>query len=92
MGLKKASSKYACMWCKVDQKVRYGLLYIIEKIKLILHRWDTGVVDSQYTITNRRTLQSLIDDYETKEYGCKHLPLLNIEIDHIIPDELHLLL
>jgi len=92
MGLKKASSKYACMWCKVDQKDRYGLLYIIEKIKLILHRWDTGVVDSQYTITNRRTLQSLIDDYETKEYGCKHLPLLNIEIDHIIPDELHLLL
>jgi len=72
-----------------DQKDRY---VHYSKIKCILHKWDTAVVDSQYTITNRRTLQPLIDDCETKEYGCKHLLLLNIEIDHIIPDELHLLL
>jgi len=44
-------------------------------------------------ITNRRTLQSLYDDYRNEQqYSCKHLPLINIETDHIIPDELHLLL
>ena len=31
-------------------------------------------------------------DYKTKEFSCKQPPLLEIETDHIIPDELHLLL
>ncbi|XP_065903646.1 uncharacterized protein [Dysidea avara] len=76
MGLKKASSQYACVWCKVDQK----------------DRWDTGIEDTEYLVTNRRTLESLYEDYREKQYSCKHLPLVHIETDHIIPDELHLLL
>jgi len=59
---------------------------------LILHRWDTSVNDSTYLITRQRTLKSLFTDYKNKEYCCKHIPLLHIETDHIIPDELHLLL
>ena len=44
-------------------------------------------------ITQRRTLQSFYDNYnDNNNKGCKHLPLLNIDPDHIIPDELHLLL
>lgn len=45
-----------------------------------------------YLETNRRTLDSILTDYKTKEFSCKQPPLLEIETDHIIPDELHLLL
>ncbi|XP_065887713.1 uncharacterized protein [Dysidea avara] len=76
MGLKQASCKYACVWCKVEDS----------------NRWDTDVNDSMYLVKKRRTLKSLYNDYEKKQYCCKRLPLLQIELDHVIPDELHLLL
>ena len=47
----------------------------------------------RYIIVKRRTLQSFYDNYnDNNNKGCKYLPLLNIDPDHIIPDELHLLL
>ena len=50
------------------------------------------VPDKEYLISKQRTLESLHNDYKEKAYCCKRLPLLDIETDHIIPDELHLLL
>ena len=64
----------------------------MKKYKFIKVRWDTDVNDSEYLITKKRTLQSIFDDHQQNEYCCKNLPLLYIETDHIIPDELHILL
>ena len=55
--------------------------------------WDIDIPDEEWLITQRRTLQSFYDNYnDNNNKGCKYLPLLNIDPDHIIPDELHLLL
>lgn len=55
-----------------------------------MHRWDTGVQDSDYLTTKRRDTK---DNQEKRSaFVNMHLPLLNIEIDHIISDELQLLL
>ena len=40
----------------------------------------------------KRTLVSLYEDTENDRNGCKNYPLIDIEPDNIIPDELHLLL
>ena len=55
-------------------------------------RWDSNVADSVYLEKEKRTLDSILEDSKTKEFTCKYPPLLEIETDHIIPDELHLLL
>jgi len=51
-----------------------------------------GVDDSVYLVTKRRTLKSLFEDSSKNQYCCQKPPLINIETDHIITDELHLLL
>ena len=91
MGLKKANSTHACVWCKVDKPNRY-MRDKSKKITKVFCRWDTDVNDSEYLVTRKRTLQSILDDHQRKEYCCQNPPLLNIETDHIIPDELHILL
>jgi len=50
------------------------------------------VQDSEYLIRCKRTLDNIIKDHSKKKYSCKHLPLIQIEPDYVIPDELHLLL
>lgn len=40
----------------------------------------------------KRTLQSIKVNAQTEKLGCKYAPLLNLEPDDIICDELHLLL
>ena len=60
-----------------------------------MHRWDVDVPESEYLDIRkcRRTLDSFYDNYKNHQgKGCKHLPLLKIDLDNIIPDELHLLL
>ena len=60
-----------------------------------MHRWDVDVPESEYLDIRkcRRTLDSFYDNYKNhQDKGCKHLPLLKIDPDNIIPDELHLLL
>ena len=49
-------------------------------------------MDSEYLITQKRTLESFYTNYKKTCNGCKHPPLLKLEPDRIIPDELHLLL
>lgn len=77
MGLSNATSKYACLWCLVPDDMRHDVSKPIEF-------WNEG--------PNRRTLEKMREWAIQEKYSCKDLPLMNIEPDHIIPDELHLLL
>lgn len=84
LGLKSATAHYACAWCKIHKD----------------ERWKVGPNFSQYNKNPKcRTLkeiQSMCKQKPTKQnhynYGCEHEPLLNIELDHVVVDELHLML
>ena len=80
MGLKSATSNYACVWCKVHKD----------------HRWDTSVPLHHYESSNlERTIKQISELAKKKgekNYCCEHTPLVTIELDHVILDELHLLL
>ena len=90
MGLKKSTAMYACVWCKVEDTKRYSYTHMHRsKGNGNFYRWDTDVQDSEYLIRCKRTLDNIIKDHSKKKYSCKHLPLIQIEPDHIVPDELH---
>lgn len=79
MGLKGATSLYACLWCKIHKD----------------KRWET---DKHFHHFNSPPMMRTL--LEIKElvkkgkgdYCCVKVPLLNIDLDHVIVDELHLLL
>lgn len=48
--------------------------------------------DKVYLRTKKRTLASLYADQRKNQYCCKRVPLLKLDLDHVVPDELHLLL
>ena len=79
MGLKGATSLYACLWC------------IIHKDR----RWET---DKHFLYFNTppmmRTLKKIKDLVKEGkgDYCCVKEPLLDIDLDHVVVDELHLLL
>ena len=78
MGLSGATSDYACLWCKVHK----------------LHRWDTTKPLDHFNAGDlKRTLQEIKDLHNTtKKFSCKNRPLLEIDLDHVILDELHLMM
>ena len=61
-------------------------------------RWDMSVDEEVYCQEKSRSLSSLKSDSQksrrhcSKHLGCIHPPLLNIELDNIVVDELHLML
>ena len=79
LGLKGATSNYACIWCKVHKS----------------ERWN---VNSEYTSYNStplcRSLQEIKEmcQKKTDNYCCFSEPLLDISLDHVVIDELHLML
>ena len=78
MGLKVATSLYACLWCKVHKD----------------KRWETNQHFSHFnTPTMMRTLSEIKELVKEGkgDFCCAKEPLLNIELDHFIVDELHLL-
>ena len=79
LGLKSATSNYACAWCKVHKTERWNVNFDI---------------DHYNSPPLKRTLQEVKDMSKSTHdnYCCSKYPLLNIELDHIIVDELHLLL
>lgn len=79
MGLSGATSNHACLWCKVHKDERWNMSYNIQYFN---------------SPEMKRDLKDLRESAEKKSgnYCCVNPPLLNIELDHIIPDELHLLL
>ena len=78
MGLTGATSDYACLWCKLHK----------------LQRWDMSKPLEYYNEGDlKRTLQQLKDLYNSsKAFSCKNKPLFDIELDHVILDELHLMM
>lgn len=80
-GLSGATSHYACAWCKVHKDERWNMQYDLEY-------YNSSEL--------KRTLQDLRESGAKKKskqnYCCVNPPMLNIELDHVIPDELHLLL
>jgi hypothetical protein len=80
LGLSGATSNYACSWCKVHKDEIWNMKYDLE----------------YYSCSKlKRTLEDLKKSAtkSSKESYCSvKTPLLNIELDHVIPDELHLLL
>ena len=81
MGLKGATSHYACVWCKTHKD----------------NRWDTKF-DIQYYQSPelKRTLEEMtqlaLKKKQENKYCCERVTLHHIELDHVILDELHLLL
>ena len=79
LGLKGATSNYACAWCKI-------------------HKTDRWKINNDYNSYNTpplgRTLEEIWEmSQKSKEnYCCDKQPLLNIPLDHIVVDELHLML
>ena len=81
MGLKGATSHYACVWCKIHKD----------------KRWDTSLNLEHYqSPALKRSLQEMIElagkKKQENKYCCDHEPLIHIELDHVVLDELHLLL
>ena len=81
MGMKGATSIYACLWCKIAKDLRWKM--------------DFGL-DHYNTPPLLRTLEEMTKMSQKKgtqeKYSCQHEPLLKVELDHVVLDELHLLL
>jgi len=77
MGLKGATSHYTCVWHKDN-------------------RWDTSFPLHHSESSNpKRTIKEISELAKKKgkqNYHCEYTPVVTIELDHVILDELHLLL
>lgn len=79
LGMKSATSDYACCWCKVFKD----------------NRWDMSFNQTYYNSTPlKRNLEEIRSMAGKKKdhFSCEWEPLLNIDLDHVVLDELHLLL
>ena len=78
LGLNSSIATYACPWCKVAKEDRGNI---------------TFPLDHYHTNELRRSvseIRTLAASASKQKYGVKHAPLLEIEVDHFVPDELHL--
>ena len=96
LGLNEAHSIYACAWCKISNNERLvytttSLLYKVVIILSIVYRWKTSTPFN----TNCRSIsemQRIVSSKTKPNYGCIKMPLLELDLEHVIPDELHMLL
>ena len=77
LGLSGATANYACPWCLVHKDDRADISRDME----FYEREEM-----------RRTTSKMNSDAENKKFGSKHRPLINLEPNKIVPDELHLFL
>ena len=77
MGLSSATSTHACLWCLIHK----------------LDRWDTSKPIEHYqSVEMKRTLAHIKSMLPLKKFSVINQPLFNIELDHVILDELHLMM
>ena len=77
MGLRGATSDYSCLWCKIYR----------------LQRWDmTKDLDYYNTGELSRSIQEPNEYHAKNKFCCFQPPLFSIDLDHVILDELHLML
>ncbi|CAC5411399.1 unnamed protein product [Mytilus coruscus] len=77
LGLCGATGEYAFPWCKVDKEGRSDL---------------TRPWDYYHNPSIGRNIEDMLDGNLKKSFGCKHMPLLSLPVNHYVPDELHLML
>ena len=78
--MKAATSNFACVWCKIHKD----------------NRWEMDKdLDYYNSVPMKRALQEVINMALKKraqdKFSCDHKPLINIDLDHVVLDELHLL-
>uniref|UniRef100_A0A1X7V217 Uncharacterized protein n=1 Tax=Amphimedon queenslandica TaxID=400682 RepID=A0A1X7V217_AMPQE len=76
LGFNAANANYSCIYCTIKKDKRF----------------DTTVPSEEYQIRQARTLSSITACAETRLLGVIHPPLLRIEMDQVVIDELHLML
>ena len=79
MGLQNATSNHSCIWCKIHRESRWDMSYNLSHYK---------------EAPLKRTLDEIMTmaGKGKNNYCCVNQPLIEIDLDHIIVDELHLLL
>lgn len=77
MGLNGSTANFACPWCTVSKEERCDI---------------SKDADHYESDQLRRTLKRMTSDSATNKFGSKHEPLIQIEPNRIVPDELHLLM
>ena len=79
LGLNAANSKYSCLCCKIDKYCR----------------GDMSKDENYYSSEKmKRTLHGMkiLHSKKSNDFGCIHPPLLNIDLNHVVVDKLHLLM
>ncbi|CAB4013607.1 Hypothetical predicted protein, partial [Paramuricea clavata] len=76
MGMKGATSDYACIWCKVHKK----------------DRCDVSKHQDFYWENLTRSIEDIFQCALKRNYSCEYKPLLNIPLCNVVLDELHLML
>lgn len=79
LGLGGSTGDFACPWCKVHKNDRYDMS----------KEWNFYHSSEFFRSADEICFLS---SQNRNKYGVKHKPLLNIEVDHFLPDELHLML
>lgn len=77
MGMKSATSDYACIWCEIHKKDRFDM---------------TKPQDYYLGENITRTLEKVKDCAKKNKCSCVHQPLLDIPLENVVLDELHLML
>ncbi|CAB4025926.1 Hypothetical predicted protein [Paramuricea clavata] len=77
LGMKGACSDHACIWCKIHRLLRYDM---------------TKSQDFYLIGDIKRTLEDIKACCLKKQFSCERPPLLNIPVENIVLDELHLML
>ena len=82
-GINAAHSQHFCIWCKCPSGDRYDMG----------KKWSAfDVSNGARTVCEIEELSKLPKSSKQR-FNCLHLPLFpNIEIDHVVPDTLHLFL
>ena len=79
-GMNSRIATYACLWCKVSKECRGDISL----------PWD--FYHGQNIARSVEEMKSFKSTSAKANFGSKNPPLLNIETDHYVPDELHMLL
>ena len=79
LGLKCTTSNYSCIWCKIHKNDRWDMSHNLDHYK---------------SAPLQRTIEEVSEMAgKTKNnYCCARQPLIRIDLDHVVIDELHLML
>jgi hypothetical protein len=77
LGLGSSLSTHACPWCRIHKSDRADM---------------SRPFDFYHTGSMARTNKKITNDSKSHAFSVKDEPLVKIEPDHVVPDELHLLL